>query len=104
MWAARQAASLLAARQAARKRASGRLHRRLEPAEAEPGCSANSAPAEGNHDLKVGDVARSYGLRKPQGYAAQAQKPWRVVLALHPNGSMSDYWDGTSGIRALRRC
>jgi polyhydroxybutyrate depolymerase len=67
-----------------------------------PGCSASATPAEGNHNLKVGDVMRSYLLRKPQGYAASAQKPWPVVLALHPNGPAADYWDGTTGIRALR--
>jgi polyhydroxybutyrate depolymerase len=67
-----------------------------------PGCSANNAPADGKHDISVALVARSYVLRKPPTYAAATQKAWPLVLALHPNGSASDYWDGTTGIRAIR--
>ena len=63
-------------------------------------CGSSEAPADGNHELQVGELARSYVLRKPESYSAT--KPWPLLLALHPNGSTSSYWDGTSGERAFR--
>jgi polyhydroxybutyrate depolymerase len=66
------------------------------------GCNSAAAPAEGKHELTVGALERSYVLRKAKGYSASAKKPWPIVLALHPNGSASDYWDATTGPRALR--
>ncbi len=66
------------------------------------GCNVTEAFAEGNHAIKVGDLDRSYVLRKPAGYDPAAKKAWPLVLALHPNGSKQDYWDPTTGDRALR--
>jgi poly(3-hydroxybutyrate) depolymerase len=74
----------------------------VDPNAPEPssGCDSADAPADGATDIVVGDLTRSYVLRKPASY--DAKKPWRLLLALHPNGSSSSYWDGTSGERAFR--
>lgn len=69
---------------------------------ASPGCNAAAALPEGARKLQVGALERSYVVRKPKGYADAPQKPWPLVLALHPNGSGSDYWDVATGARALR--
>jgi poly(3-hydroxybutyrate) depolymerase len=66
------------------------------------GCKVTDALAEGEHAIQVGDLERSYVLRKPAGYDPAANKAWPLVLALHPNGSKQDYWDPTTGDRALR--
>jgi polyhydroxybutyrate depolymerase len=66
------------------------------------GCDVTDAFAEGDHAIKVGDLERSYILRKPAGYDPSTKKAWPLVLALHPNGSKQDYWDPTTGERALR--
>jgi poly(3-hydroxybutyrate) depolymerase len=63
-------------------------------------CGSADEPADGNHELQVGDLARSYVLRKPESY--DPTRPWPLLLALHPNGSTSSYWDATSGERAFR--
>ncbi len=68
--------------------------------EPSPGCNGGAEPPEGAQTIKVGDLTRSFVTRKPNGYAAN--RPWPLVLALHPNGSNSSYWDGTTGARALR--
>lgn len=74
----------------------------VDPHAPEPsgGCEGVEALADGERELQVGDLTRSYVLRKPAGY--DGAKPWPLLLALHPNGSDSGYWDGTSGERALR--
>jgi polyhydroxybutyrate depolymerase len=58
---------------------------------ASAGCSAAGLP-EGDATLVVNGANRSYRLRLPAGYSPQ--RAWPLVLALHPNGSSVDYWDG----------
>jgi len=64
------------------------------------GCSNGVELADGTHELSVQNLERRFVLRKPTRYAAGG--PWPLVLALHPNGSNTGYWDGTDGDRALR--
>jgi polyhydroxybutyrate depolymerase len=73
-----------------------------DPQAPEPssGCDGASELPEGAQDIDVGDLTRSFVTRKPTGY--DAKKPWPLVLALHPNGSNSSYWDVTTGARAVR--
>ena len=74
----------------------------IDPNAPEPsmGCGSAEPLAEGEIELQVGDLMRSYVVRKPENY--DAARPWPLLLALHPNGSGSSYWDATSGERAFR--
>lgn len=65
------------------------------------GCSSTTELAEGEIKFNVGTLARKYVVRKPKGYSKD--KAWPLVLALHPNGSNTSYWDGTTGDRAIRK-
>ncbi|RYZ47452.1 MAG: hypothetical protein EOP07_26930, partial [Proteobacteria bacterium] len=65
------------------------------------GCSGATELAEGEITFNVATLARKYVVRKPKGYSKD--KAWPLVLALHPNGSNTSYWDGTSGDRAIRK-
>jgi polyhydroxybutyrate depolymerase len=65
------------------------------------GCSASTELLEGETKFKVGTLERKFVVRKPKGYTKD--KTWPLVLALHPNGSNTSYWDGTSGDRAIRK-
>jgi polyhydroxybutyrate depolymerase len=66
----------------------------------QPGAACGTTTlAEGDGTLAVGGTMRSYRVRLPAGYTNQ--RAWPLVLALHPNGSNLEYWDGTD--RPLRR-
>jgi hypothetical protein len=65
-----------------------------------PGCGSQNPLPEGEVEIQVGDLMRSYTVRLPMNYDAGKALP--LVLALHPNETPPSYWDGTSGDRALR--
>jgi polyhydroxybutyrate depolymerase len=65
-----------------------------------PGCGSQNPLPEGDVDIQVGDLMRSYTVRLPVSYDASKALP--LVLALHPNETAPSYWDGMSGDRALR--
>lgn len=64
------------------------------------GCVEGPELSEGEHELQVAGMTRKYVLRLPEDHAGG--KPWPLVLALHPNDNNTDYWDDTTGDRALR--
>ncbi|RZA24736.1 MAG: hypothetical protein EOP10_09015 [Proteobacteria bacterium] len=65
------------------------------------GCGASNQLADGAIEFQQDKFKRKYIIRKPVGYAAD--KAWPLVLALHPNGSNTGFWDGTTGDRAIRK-
>lgn len=64
------------------------------------GCLAASDLPEGEAKFTQGQFTRKYVIRKPAKYSKD--KAWPVVLALHPNGGNTGYWDATSGNQAIR--
>lgn len=65
------------------------------------GCSGGADLPEGAGTISVGGKTRKYVVRKPTG-ATNAAKAWPLILALHPNGSNTGYYDVTTGARAIR--
>ncbi|MEJ7732028.1 MAG: hypothetical protein WKG00_22810 [Polyangiaceae bacterium] len=67
---------------------------------ASPGCMTGNGLPEGENTFDLADASRHYMLHLPNGYTKDKQ--WPLLLALHPNGSNIDYWNGTSGPRNIR--
>jgi len=64
------------------------------------GCGAAAPLAEGEHTFELESRERRFIVRLPDGYAGD--RPWPLVLALHPNGGDIGYWDRTEGPRNVR--
>jgi polyhydroxybutyrate depolymerase len=64
------------------------------------GCVSGAGLPEGEATFELDGLSRLYRLRLPADYTRD--RAWPLVLALHPNGSNADYWDGTTGARAIR--
>ena len=64
------------------------------------GCGEAVQLSEAQHDFSLDGWDRYYILYLPTHY--DPDRPWPLVLALHPNGGDTGFWDDTDGDRAIR--
>jgi hypothetical protein len=64
------------------------------------GCELGTTLTEGAHTFELEGKERTFLVRLPETYDASV--PWPLVLALHPNGSGSGYWDSDAAPRNAR--
>ena len=65
------------------------------------GCRAGQRLTEGAHQFELGGLTRRVMVRLPKTYTTE--RPWPLVIALHPNGGRIKYWDEPKGGRDLRK-
>ena len=64
------------------------------------GCVDGAGLTEGEHRFMLEGLERRFIVRLPTGYAQD--RPWPLILALHPNGGNIGYWDNPDGPRDIR--
>ncbi|MGA9520489.1 MAG: hypothetical protein WBV82_03445 [Myxococcaceae bacterium] len=64
------------------------------------GCVSGRGIDEGENTFMLEGLERRYRVYLPATY--RRDRPWPVILALHPNGGNTGYWNNTSGDRNIR--
>ncbi len=72
-----------------------------QPLSLSAGCKSEVQLPEGTQEFMQGTLKRKFIVHRPKDYSKD--KAWPLVLALHPNGSNTSFWDATSGDRAIRK-